>query len=248
MDKSLKALRVAGLTNMEAGQLIKRLITDLNSIAPDTLTDQPFNTYLLKLEEQSITYEKALAQVHANEATQKISLADSKRDKAKGAIDAGIKFYSLSDDAEEVEACRGLKIILKNFKDAATLNYEAETLAIDKLVGELEKPVNAIKIEKLNMGRYVTRIKNANQAFKTLFSSRIQGEAAAETYNMKSIRKETYQTYKEFCTYVLAMARALNTSPFITALDLINTARSYYADMLARRQSNKEEPKEETPQ
>ncbi len=85
------------------------------------------------------------------------------------------------------------------------------------------------------MERYVTRISNANEAFKTLFSGRMMTVATTETYDLKSIRSEMSIRYGEFCDYVLAMAKALNTPLFTTTLNLLNTARKYYADQLVRR-------------
>lgn len=69
----------------------------------------------------------------------------------------------------------------------------------------------------------------------------MQTEAIAEVFDMKSVRGETYQTYREFCSYVHAMANATDAPLFTTALNLLNTARSYYADMMARRNSKKKE-------
>jgi hypothetical protein len=85
------------------------------------------------------------------------------------------------------------------------------------------------------MERYETRISNANEAFKKLFGGRMTTAALTETYDLKSIRMEMFRRYSEFCDYVLAMAKALDTPLFTTTLDLLNTARKYYADLLARR-------------
>jgi len=44
-----------------------------------------------------------------------------------------------------------------------------------------------------------------------------------------------FRRYSEFCDYVLAMAKGLDTPLFTTTLNLLNAARKYYADLLARR-------------
>lgn len=61
------------------------------------------------------------------------------------------------------------------------------------------------------------------------------GIALTETYDLKSIRMEMFRRYSEFCDYVLAMAKVLDMLLFVTMLNLLNTARNYYADMLAKR-------------
>ena len=128
-----------------------------------------------------------------------------------------------------------MRILLDTFKNLASSNYEAETIGIDKLVSELAGPNYSAKVGLLKMERYVTRISTANEAIITLFSGRMMTVAATETYDLKSIRSEMANRYGEFCDYVLAMAKALNTPLFVTALNLLNTARKYYADQLARR-------------
>ena len=60
-----------------------------------------------------------------------------------------------------------------------------------------------------------------------------------ETYDVLAIRKELLKQYADFTAYVLAMAKALDTPLFNTALTLLNTARKYYADMIARRKTDK---------
>ncbi len=235
MKQSLEPLRVSMLTNMEGGQLMKRHLNDLRSIDPALLTDAPFTTYVQDLTGYAEKYEKALAQVRKNEETEKIMLADNVRDRALDAFGKALKLYAVSDDEAEVEASRGLRILLDTYKNLASTNYEAETIGIDKLVSELARPNYNSKISLLKMERYVTRISNANEAFKTLFSGRMMTVATTETYDLKSIRSEMSIRYGEFCDYVLAMAKALNTPLFTTTLNLLNTARKYYADQLARR-------------
>jgi hypothetical protein len=93
------------------------------------------------------------------------------------------------------------------------------------------------------MNKYVTRLEETNNAFKTLFSGRMVTTAMTESYDMKAIRKELQKTYNDFTGYVLAMAKATESQLFVTALNLLNVARKYYADQML---SNKM-PKPETP-
>lgn len=239
MKHSLEPLRVSMLTNMECGQLMKRHLNDVRTINPAMLTDEPFNEYVRVLTVNANLYEKALAQVRKNEETEKIMLADDVRDKALEAFGKALKLYAVSDDAAEVEASRGLRILFDSFKNLAVLNYEAESIGIDKLLGELERTDYAAKISLLKMERYVTRIKVANETFKALFSGRMIAVALTETYDLKSIRREMSVRYGEFCDYVLAMAKVRDASLFTITLDLLNAARKYYADQLARRFASK---------
>lgn len=241
MKLKLETLRTPGLTNMEVGQLIIRHLTDLNTIDPASKTDVPFNAYTNDLDLQSVEYQKGLAQVQKNEETQKIVLADAVRDKSVSTFGAGLKLYALSDIPEEVEASRSLDILFGTYKNLSTLSYEAETLAIDKLVGELLSPAYSSKVNLLQMDRYVVRMQNANETFKPLFSGRMVGNAMTETYDTKILRTALLNKYSDFAKYVLAMAKATDNPLFANALNLLNTARKYYNDMVSKRTAPKAE-------
>jgi len=236
MSLKLEPLNASVLTNMEFGQLMNRHTDDLATIAPAMLTDAPYNHYVRQITTKSATYQKSLAQVQKNEETDKIALFDDIRDKANKAFTRALNLYDLSDEPKEVEASKALRILLRTYKDLVKLNYEAESMGIDKLVSELESDKYAGYVVLLNIERYVTRMKVANDNFKALFGNRMVTGAMTETYNMKVVRKEMLKLYSDFTAYVLAMAKTEDAPPlFITALTLMNTARKYYADILARK-------------
>ena len=243
MNYNLEPLTISALTNMEAGQLMIRHQSDLNTIDASLLTDAPYNSYLLKIGNQTELYFAALAQVQKNEETEKIGLADDARDKAVTAFNLALKLHASADDPAEAEASRSLRILFDTYKNLAKLNYEAESLAIDKLVSELNSEAYTEKIAYLHMSKYVSRLSETNNAFKTLFSGRMVTTAMSENYDMKAIRKELMEVYMDFAVYVLAMAKATEGQLFVTALNLINAARKYYADQMTSRSA----PKPETP-
>lgn len=239
MKLKIEPLRTPGLTNMEAGQLINRHLSDLATVDPALLTDPPFNTYIADLSLQVANYHKGLAQVQKNEETEKVVLADAVRDNAVRAFGVALKLHTLSDIPEEVEASRSLGILFATYKNLASLNYEAETLGIDKLVGELTSTNYSNKVSLLQLDRYVSRMQSTNDAFKPLFGNRIQATAMAETYDMKTLRTELLNKYSDFAGYVFAMAKATDNPLFVTALNMLNTARKYYNDTIAKRTAPK---------
>lgn len=241
MDFIIEPLRTTVLSVMEAGQLIKRHLSDLTTINESLLNDEPFNNYVKNLTSKLERYEKGLAQVRKSDETEKIILADDNRDKAIDAFAKALKLYALSDLDFEIEAANSLATLFSNYKNLASMNYEAESIAIDKLVSDLKGQNYAAKISLLQMDRYVVRLETTNASFKVLFGSRLVTTASTETYNLKLMRKEMLNLYANFCDYVLAMAKASDNPLFPAALNLLNTARKYYADQLARRTATKTE-------
>ena len=223
---------------------MNRHMSDLGTIDVSLLTDAPYNNYVEKINITMGLFQNAIMQVLKNEETEKILNADGFRDKTISTFGLAIKLHSSSDDAEVVEASRSLKILFDTYKNIAKLNYEAETLAIDKLVDELNKESYAVKITFLHMSKYVTRMAEANEVFRNLFANRMVTTAMTESYDMKTIRKELKETYTDFAEYVLAMAKATEIQLFATALNLLNAARKYYTDQIISRTIK---PKAETP-
>ena len=118
-----------------------------------------------------------------------------------------MKLYAASEDPEEVEASKSLRNLFNRFKNLDALNFEAETLGIDKLLDELESKKYAGSVALLNIGKYVTRMKVSNENFKILFGGRMVTESMTETFNLKAIRKEMLKFYSDFTAYVLAIAK-----------------------------------------
>ncbi len=242
MNYILEPLTISALTNMEAGQLMIRHQNDLNTIDPALRTDVPYNSYMERIGIKTELYFAALAQVQKNEETEKILLADKARDKAVSSFNLALKLHASADDPEEVEASRSLKILFGTFKNIAKLNYEAESLAIDKLVNDLNSEAYSEKIAYLHMTKYVTRLSETNDIFKNLFGGRMVGTAMTESYDMKTVRKEMQVLYTDFVEYVFAMAKATESQLFTTALNLLNAARKYYADQMLSKPAPKPEP------
>ena len=215
MKQILEPLNSWSLTNIEAGQLIRRHLSDLSTISADLLADEPFNNYVQQITNLVGIYEAAVAHVRKNEETDKIKSADEARDKAVYAFGTALKLYSLSDKAAEVEASRTLNILFNSFKNIARLNYEAETLAIDKLTSELTSNAYKEKINSLRMTNYVARLVDTNSTFKNLFGGRMVSTASTESFNMKTVRTELQNTYNDFTDYVLSMAKATDKPLFV---------------------------------
>ncbi len=63
-------------------------------------------------------------------------------------------------------------------------------------------------------------------------------------FDAKALRKDLFETYADFAEYILAMAKAPATKDevqFNSVLNLLNTSRKYYADMLAKRAATPED-------
>lgn len=87
------------------------------------------------------------------------------------------------------------------------------------------------------MGTYVDRIVQTNADFKTLFAKRTQETSAKKVFDVKAMRADIKTTYTDMADYVLSMAKAKNTDEFNQVLNVLNTVRKYYSDLLAKRKT-----------
>lgn len=238
MIKQLVPIRLSSLTYLESAQLINRHLIDIATLDQTKLTDASLLAYLTNVTAKGAAFSKALLPIRKSDTTDKIEAADNERDTAIAALGKAINLYSTSDVAAEKEATNGLQIVFNTYHHLAAFNYEAETLGIDKLVAELQGSKYAPAITLLNLARYITRLTTANAQFKSLFGGRVIATTASEDFDSKLLRKDLFVEYTDFTDYVLSQAKAPSTKndlQFTDVLNILNTARKYYADLLAKR-------------
>jgi hypothetical protein len=89
----LHKLKIARLTHLEAGQLIKSSIKDLETAAISTVTDTHVDAYVQKMAADSILFDKGLLQIKKNQETEDIAKLDAERDVSLAAFNRQLKVY-----------------------------------------------------------------------------------------------------------------------------------------------------------
>lgn len=239
----LHKLSVARLTHLEAGQLIKSSIKDLETAGINPATDPHINGYVNQMITDSALLDKGLLQIKKNQETEEIARLDSLRDSNLSAFNRQLKVYELSINPAFVAAYKAISIVVKNYKNLATLNYEAESNGIDNLIADFNSPAYAPHIATLNMGAFVASIAATNDDFKVLFSKRTTDISFTEVFNIKQIRKDAFANYTNYTQYVLSLARVNAGDAYYTnILHIINQTRKYYSDLLAKREGGNTPP------
>lgn len=236
--KKLESLNLARLSNLEYGQFIKSSCEGLRAMEGVTITDEIFTNYLDILETKSEGYNKTQIPIIKSDATAKIADADKKRDAVITATLRNLAVFELSENHNELEAFISLTNLFNNYKGIQSWNFEEETNGIDNLLDDLRTAKYNEHLGTLGMQAYIERIGNANNKFKSLFSDRTQEKAKKEIFDIKLMRQEINTVYSDMANYVCSLSKALNTEQYNRSLNLINTTRKYYSDLLARRNSN----------
>jgi hypothetical protein len=231
--KELHSLNLGKLSVLEFGQHLKTVNNGIAALGFPV--DVDFKAYQTKSNLEIVEYDKAMLQVRKSDETEKIATADRLRDNALSATTRQLSVFELSENENEVLAYKSLNTLFKTYKGIQAWNFEEETNGIDNLIADLNNAKYLPSVTLLNMGELVTRIGNKNQAFKALFEGRTQETAGKDVFDTKQLRAQMTVTYNDMIAYILVMAKTKKTDEFTKSLDIVNSVRKYYADMLAKR-------------
>ncbi len=233
--KQLQNISLTRLTVLEFGQHIKSILTNIILLGDGFVTDAILNDYLQALQTKMEGYDKAMLQVTKSDETAKIVAADKLRDNALTALTRLLSVYELSENEGELAAYESLNTLFNTYKGIQKWNFEEESNGIDNLLADLGDTKYKPHVELLKMQAWVALAANNNTAFKTLFAARTQEASGKESFDVAAMRKDIKEVYEDATGYVLSMAKAQNTDQYNKCLDVINTVRKYYHDLLAKR-------------
>jgi hypothetical protein len=233
--KTLESVSLPRLSVLEFGQHIKSILSNINLLGSGFITDAVLHHYLQVMHTKMEGYDKGMLLVTKSDETVRIVAADKQRDDALTTLIRLLSVYELSDDAAEAAAYESLHTLFTTYKGIQKWNFEEESNGIDNLLDDLANAKYKPLADLLLMGRYITRIASTNAAFKTLFAARTQEVSGKESFDVAALRKDLKTVYDDTADYVLSMAKAHNTDQYNKCLDVINTVRKYYHDLLAKR-------------
>jgi Family of unknown function (DUF6261) len=235
--KVLESVSLTRLTLLEFGQHAKSIYRDIANLnsSGTLIVDPVYKSYLVKFNDSTLAYDKAMVQISKSDETAKIVVADQVRDRSFSALSRYLSVFEASEVDAEVDAHKSLSTLLKKYKGLQKWNLEEETNGIDNLVADLNSSKYLPSVTLINMNSYVTRLTSDNEAFKIIFDSRTQEAASKEVFDVRVLRANLKMAYNDMSGYVFTMAKALDNDEFNKSLNVINAVRKYYSDLLARR-------------
>ena len=238
--KTLTSLSLTRLSVLEFGQFIKTTVMHIRKLfGQNPLPDAVVTNYLDSLDQMSITFDKAIMRVSKSDQTAKILECDVRRDHAVTTAQRFLSGFEYTDDEAEHEAYVRLTIVFDAFTGIQKWNFPAETSGIDSLITKLLDEKHLPYLELLGIKKYINRLQVENNNFKTVFNARIQETVAEEEFDVAAMRKEMKSVYDNFANYVLNLSIAKVAASFDDMLNVLNTVRKYYSDLLARRKPSK---------
>ncbi len=244
MSVELVEINTASLGNLEYGQFIKEQTNQVGLLPANTIKDTTLISAIDKVKADSSEYEKGLVKVTKNKDTDEVKKDDHTRDISYYALGAAIHLGTLSNVEEEKVAAENLNNLYKTYggSKVASQNYWKESNSIDNLIEELESSKYSGDVALLGIGKYVTRLKTDNNAFKATFSARLKGETGKQYIDNKANREKLQDSYELLTGYVLYNAK-LKGGEFTTVLNILNASRKDIANLLAIREGKKDAKK-----
>lgn len=234
--KTLKSVYIGRLTQPEFSQFIDRQIMEIELPGSDVLTDIPMNLMLAALKTAAAEFGKVILFVRKSPFSELLAAQDKLRENAFKQFKLALGNFRYSNDKEELKSYRKLLIIFTTFGDLHHLNFEAQTIEMKKLIELLEGENFNNEISKLNLASYVSRMKTRNEDFNQLFGSRSHEKSIRPVIDTLKQRMELQKQYEYFTGYILAMAHTMDVEPFNGTLKIMNSVRSYYDELIKRRQ------------
>lgn len=239
MELKLEPLTVSRLDYEELAELPGRFKDDIEkNIDKTKMTDPGLNDYLSELNAKEITFQNGLGQAKANDYTNNVLKSDKGRDKAYGNVIKALRLAANSDDPAEVEAAESILNMLKPFGNVPQKNFNAETAALDSILVNLSEAKYKAHIATLKIDKYIAKLQAANDAFKTLFTTRVADQLSQTGIDMKLASRELINVYNDTAEYILAMAKNKknpNVDLFKQLLIVINVSRKYFQDTYINR-------------
>lgn len=242
----LTSIHLSGLKNTEFAQLLVRFFEDFETSGLDLETDTDFKRLFELIKSKKPTFDEALDQVRGSEESEKIMKADKERNNFLKALRSATNAYKYSKNQKEKDAFVILNLLLSEYKNVENDGYEQSTYRLSNLTERLQNEEYRNAVKELSLGKFITNLAEANVTFNELFARRSSKAMQKPSYNVKELRKELTNIYKDLVGYTYILARIRKDDFFTKALGVINNGRKYFADtIIARRNAAKTNSKKD---
>lgn len=239
MKHTITNLNLIKLNDDEFGAVIYRIFTDMEAFSPDLITDPILTAYMDRLNAQCHVYLNSTSPIRQHALTETIVATNKTRNTAIRQLRQIIQLASESVETDEQESGETLMMLLKPYDNIRHKSYSAKSFAIDNLLEHLSESKYAPLVGKLNIDRYVTRLQAINDEFKQYFDRRMGDMAKKEHVDVRALRAQLADLYREVMIYVQAMANATDHEQYVKMKFIINAGRKNFANLLARRKGLK---------
>ena len=184
---------------------------------------------LMDLEEKYRAYDEVYTKQTFSGKGKSVAEADEARDKAFSSLKNFLWGYRQVSSVPNADQAGELYEVIKLFgTDIDRLSYSAQSAQMKKLIEELDKPENTIKINVLSLSTAFMELKTKHQHFEQLYTE--QAEANANLRKMPSataIRRDLEKSLKSYLDLISIMKTQPDWADFYQEVnELVKSARN----------------------
>ena len=184
---------------------------------------------LMDLEEKYRAYDEVYTKQTFSGKGKSVAEADEARDKAFSSLKNFLWGYRQVSSVPNADQAGELYEVIKLFgTDIDRLSYSAQSAQMKKLIEELDKPENTIKINVLSLSAAFMELKTKHQHFEQLYTE--QAEANANLRKMPSataIRRDLEKSLKSYLDLISIMKTQPDWADFYQEVnELVKSARN----------------------
>lgn len=223
-----------GLDNISFYQFIVSQVSHINELGDAVLTDADLRQILAILLSLADDFNKVILQVQKSMKTDDIIAAKQSRNRCFSALKVGVKNAQYTTDADMLQAVAGLTILIKTYGNISRMALESGSGYTEKLLEELEGATYKPMVDKLSLSPVVIRLKKENTRLIDLYESRRDDYMGKDDVKSVDLRRDVTRQYQLLCSYILLKIQLSNDAQYHEALQIINTIRKEFAEIVAR--------------
>ena len=184
---------------------------------------------LMDLEEEYRAYDEVYTKQTFSGKGKSVAEADEARDKAFSNLKNFLWGYRQVSSVPNADQAGELYEVIKLFgTDIDRLSYSAQSAQMKKLIEELDKPENTMKINVLSLSAAFMELKTKHQHFEQLYTEQV--EANADLRKMPSataIRRDLEKSLKSYLDLISIMKTQPDWADFYQEVnELVKSARN----------------------
>lgn len=184
---------------------------------------------LMDLEEKYRAYDEVYTKQTFSGKGKSVAEADEARDKAFSNLKNFLWGYRQVSSVPNADQAGELYEVIKLFgTDIDRLSYSAQSAQMKKLIEELDKPENTMKINVLSLSTAFMELKTKHQHFEQLYTEQV--EANANLRKMPSataIRRDLEKSLKSYLDLISIMKTQPDWADFYQEVnELVKSARN----------------------
>ena len=184
---------------------------------------------LMDLEEKYRAYDEVYTKQTFSGKGKSVAEADEARDKAFSSLKNFLWGYRQVSSVPNADQAGELYEVIKLFgTDIDRLSYSAQSAQMKKLIEELDKPENTIKINALSLSTAFMELKTKHQHFEQLYTEQVEANADLRKIpSATAIRRDLEKSLKSYLDLISIMKTQPDWADFYQEVnELVKSARN----------------------